>query len=212
MDDTFEPVTGPQTEPSDHGGRDIDVRRGREVVGTHEPITLREDFAQARGSELLSPCPWNLSPCPWNLSATALRRTRDDGPRNNVRRYTFLFDVEVLSHYLRLVMVVVGPHGRPLLIVSILTPKFQQLLDEFRLLKPCIVPNMQYFRNLVQLPGRLFQQFLFSEVHDPLPSFAKWSHNSQQAPDRIFERAQHSNTRLTLLNCHTRLIFEDRIS
>src|SRR5450830_1530696 len=229
MDGTLEPVTGPKTEPSDHGGRDIDVRRGREVVGTHEPITLREDFAQARGSELLSPCPWNLSPCPWNLSpcpwnlspcpwnlsATALRCTGDDGPRNDVRRYTFLFDVEVLSHYLRLVMIVVGPHGahdRPLLIVSILTPKFQQLINEFRLLEPCIVPNMQHFRNLVQFPGRLFQQLLFSEVHNPLPSFVKWSLNSQQAPDRILERAQHSNTRLTLLNCHTCLIFEDRIS
>src|SRR5450830_1014824 len=169
MDDTFEPVTGPQTEPPDHRGRDIDVRRGREVVGTHEPISLCEDFAQARGSELL---PARSR----NLSAMTFRRTRDGSPGNDVLRYTVLLDVEVLSHYLRLVMVLVGPHGahgRPLLIVSILTPKFQQLLDEFRLLEPCIVPNMQYFCNLVQFPGRLFQQLLFSEVYNPLPSFAK---------------------------------------
>src|SRR5450756_700435 len=149
MDDTLEPVTGPKTEPPDHGGRDIDIRRGREVVGTHEPITLRKDFAQARGSEL-------LSSRPWNLSATALRCTGDDGPRNNVLRYTFLFDVEVLSHYLRLVMIVVGTHGahdRPLLIVSILTPKFQQLINEFRLLEPCIVPNLSLIH--ISEPTRL---------------------------------------------------------
>src|SRR5664280_3697752 len=114
MDDTFEPVTGPQTEPPDHGGRDIDVRRGREIVGTHEPISLSEDLAQARGSELL---PARSR----NLSAMAIRRTRDDSPGNDVLRYTFLLDVEVFSHYLRLVMVVIGSHrthGRPCLLYT----------------------------------------------------------------------------------------------